>query len=54
MQHATPVFDEREAVTATSGLIMGSINRKARIVAEQQGSDGAVADEEHVARSISS
>jgi hypothetical protein len=27
MQRATPVFDEREVVTATTGLIMGSINR---------------------------
>jgi hypothetical protein len=54
MQHASPVFDERKVVTAASGLIIGSINRETRIVTEQKGADGAVADEEHVARSISS
>jgi hypothetical protein len=53
MQHQSPVFDEREIVTAASGLIIGSINRESRIVAEQKGADGAVADEEYVARSIS-
>jgi hypothetical protein len=54
MQHATPVFDECEVVTATTGLIMGSINRKTRIVAEQKSADGAVAYKEHIARPISS
>jgi hypothetical protein len=54
MQRATPVFDEREVVTATTGLIMGSINRKTRIVAEQKSADGAVAYEEHIACPISS
>ena len=49
MQHPSPV----EIVTAASGLIIGSINRESRIVAEQKGADGAVADEEYVARSIS-
>jgi hypothetical protein len=53
MQHASPVLDEGEVVTAAGGLIMGSINREPRIVTEQQGADRAVADEEHVARSIS-
>src|SRR3979490_599437 len=42
MQHPSPV----EIVTAASGLIIGSINRESRIVAEQKGADGAVADEE--------
>ena len=54
MQHASLVFDEREVLTAAGGLIIGSINRETRIVTEQKGADGAVADEEHVARSISS
>jgi hypothetical protein len=54
MQHASPVFDEREVVTAVGGLIKGSIDREARIMTEQKGTDGAMADEEHVAGSISS
>jgi hypothetical protein len=53
MQHPSPFSDEREIVTAASGLIIGSINRASRIVAEQKGADGAVADEEYVAQSIS-
>jgi hypothetical protein len=54
MQRATPVFDEREVVTATTGLVMGSINRKTRIVAEQKSADGTVAYKEDIARPISS
>jgi len=52
MYHATPILDERETVTAASRLIMGPINRNASIVAEQQGANRTVADEEHVACSI--
>jgi hypothetical protein len=54
MKHASPVFDESEVVTATSGLVMGSINPETRIMTEQKGTDCAVANEEHVAGSISS
>jgi hypothetical protein len=53
MQHSLTFFDEREIVTTASGLIIGSINRETRIVTKQEGAAGAVADEEHVARSIS-
>jgi hypothetical protein len=54
MQHATPVFDERETVTPASRLIMGTINRNTSIVAEQKGADDAVAYEKHIACSITS
>ena len=54
MQHAPPVLDQREIMTAVRRLIIGAVDRDTRVVTEQQGADGAVADEEHVARSISS
>jgi hypothetical protein len=54
MQDTSSVLDEREAMTAASWLIMGSINRKIRIVAKQKGADSAMADEEHIASLISS
>ena len=53
MQDASPILDQREAVAAAGGLIMGPINRQAGIVTEQKGADGAVADEQYVTRSIS-
>ena len=54
MQHAQSFLDEREVIAAAVRLIMGSINRETRIVTEQQSTDGAMADEENVAVSISS
>jgi len=53
MQHPSPILDQREVVAAAGGLIIGSINRETGIVTEQKGTDGAVADEQHVTRSIS-
>jgi hypothetical protein len=48
MQHASLVFYEREVVTATGGLVMSSIYRETRVVTEQQGANGAMADKEYV------
>jgi hypothetical protein len=53
MQHATPVLDEREEVTAASGVIVSPLNCNAGIVTEQKGADRALADEKHIARSVS-
>jgi hypothetical protein len=41
-------------VAAAGTLIIGSIDRNIRVVAEQKSTDGAVTDKEYVARSISS
>jgi hypothetical protein len=54
MLHATAISGEREKVTTASWLIMGSINRKTRIMTIQESPNATVADEEHIARSISS
>jgi hypothetical protein len=47
------MFGECEAGAAPDRLIMGSANRKASMVAEQQSSDCTVANKEYVACSIS-
>src|SRR5476651_518382 len=49
MQHATPLFDEREEAAAASWLIIDSINCQIRIVAKQKGADSAMTDEKHIA-----
>jgi hypothetical protein len=53
MQQAQSFLRECEIVTATGRLIMDSIYRETRTVTEQQGTDGAMADEENVAFVIS-
>src|SRR5215471_17491821 len=52
MQHATALRDECEAATAASRLIMGAINRQAGVMAVQESTNAAVADKEHIARSV--
>src|SRR5215831_1830508 len=52
MQHATALLDKCEAATAASRLVMGAINRQARIMAVQESTNAAVPDKEHVARSV--
>jgi hypothetical protein len=54
MQYASSVLDESEIMTAASRLIMGSIDREIRIVTEQKSADGTMANEQNIARLISS
>lgn len=51
MSHTASLSAERKIVTAAAaGLVMRSINRKARIMAIQQSADTTVPDKEHIAR----
>jgi len=54
MLHATALPREREEAATASRLIMGSVDRNTRIITIQQGADATVADEEDIARFISS
>jgi hypothetical protein len=54
MQHATAFFGECEAMTAAGRLIMDSINRKTGKMTEQKGTNGTVANEDHITQSVSS
>jgi len=54
MQHAAALLGKCEAVSAAGRLVIDSINRKSGIVTEQKSTDRPVADEEDVARSVSS
>ena len=49
MQNLASVLCEREATAATGRLIVGPINLQTGIMAEQECTDGAVADEENIA-----
>jgi hypothetical protein len=53
MLNATAILGEREKVTTPGWLVIGSINRKTRIMTIQEGTNATVADKEHVARSVS-
>lgn len=53
MLNATAILGEREKVTTAGWLVIGSINRKPRIMTIQEGTNATVADKEHVARSVS-
>lgn len=53
MLNATAILGEREKVTTAGWLVIGSINRKTRIMTIQEGTNATVADKEHIARSIS-
>src|SRR5258708_7824684 len=53
MQHAPPVLDEREEMTAARRLTTGGNDRDHRTVTKQQGPNGLDADKEHAARRIS-
>lgn len=50
MQDAAPFPRERTAVAAACRLIVDAIDGMAGVVTEQQRADGAMADEEDVAR----
>jgi hypothetical protein len=54
MLDTTAVPGEREKVTAAGWLVMGSVNRKTRVVTMQESTDAAVTDKKHIARSVSS
>jgi hypothetical protein len=54
MLHAAAILGEGEKVTAATRLVIGSFNRKTRIMATQKSTNTTVADKEHIARSISS
>src|SRR4051794_40120331 len=54
MLHATLLSGECEEAAAASGLVISPVDRNTRIVTVQQGADAAMADEEDIARLISS
>jgi len=54
MPYAALLPGECEKAATAGGLIISSVDRNTRIVAIQQGADATMADEEDVARSISS
>jgi hypothetical protein len=49
MQHVSLLRNERKAVTAACGLIIGAIDRQTGIVTEQESADCAMADEQRIA-----
>ena len=53
MQHPTIPFGECKAVTAAGGLVVSSINRNTGIMTEQKRANGTVANEDHIAGSVS-
>src|SRR5216684_7415614 len=52
MQDLPPVAREREDVASAGGLIVAAVDGVAGIVTEQQRADGAMADEQNIARPI--
>ena len=52
MQDAAPFPRERKAVAAACRLIVDAIDGMVGVVTEQQRADGAMADEEDVARAL--
>src|SRR5579871_2070213 len=53
MENAAAFFCECEATAPAGGLIVDTVDLQTRIMAEQKRADGAVADKENIARSIS-
>jgi len=53
MLHATVILRQSEKMAAPGGLVIGSINRKTRIMTIQESTNATVADKEDIAGSIS-